>query len=71
MLLRATSPLLDGWTGEASISIHHPASSFGMPVLLIVSVSCDDSDCHRQYTYENLQDGNFMSPVDIGPPGIG
>ena len=35
MLLRATSPLLNDWTGEASISTRHPASSFGMPVLLI------------------------------------
>ena len=35
MLLRATSNLLDGWTGEAAITTRHPASSHGMPILLI------------------------------------
>ena len=34
MKLRATSPLLD-WTGEAAITIRHPASHYGMPILLI------------------------------------
>lgn len=34
MLLHATSPLAD-WSGEAAITTRHPASSFGMPVLLI------------------------------------
>jgi len=35
MLLRATSHLLDGWTGEAAISTRHPASTHGRPVLII------------------------------------
>jgi hypothetical protein len=35
MLLKATSPLLDGWTGEAIITTEHPTSSYGLPVLLI------------------------------------
>ena len=34
MLLHATSPL-SKWSGEATITTRHPASSFGMPVLLI------------------------------------
>ena len=34
MMLRATSPFLS-WSGEATISTRHPASHYGMPVLLI------------------------------------
>ena len=34
MLLHATSPL-SKWSGEATITTQHPASAFGMPVLLI------------------------------------
>jgi len=35
MKLRATSPLLDDWTGEAEITTDHAASFFGKPVLVI------------------------------------
>lgn len=35
MLLHARSNLLDGWTGEATVTTRHPASSHGCPVLLI------------------------------------
>jgi len=35
MRLRATSPLLAGWTGEAAITTRHPLSCYGRPVLLI------------------------------------
>jgi hypothetical protein len=53
MKLRATSPLLD-WTGEAAISTRHPASHYGMPILLI-----DDEPVHPTKTdwagYEVLE----------------
>jgi len=35
MVLRATLPVFDGWTGEARIATEHPASSCDGPVLLI------------------------------------
>lgn len=35
MKLKATSPLLEGWQGEAIITADHPASSYGRPVLII------------------------------------
>ena len=35
MVLRATLPVFDGWTGEARIATEHPASCCGGPVLLI------------------------------------
>lgn len=35
MRLRAHSPLLDGWEGEADLSTNHSASSYGQPVLFI------------------------------------
>lgn len=35
MKLKATSPLLEGWEGEAKITTGHPASSYFRPVLVI------------------------------------
>lgn len=35
MLLRAKSRLLEGWTGEATVSTRHPAASYRSPMLLI------------------------------------
>ena len=35
MRLQATSPLLDGWQGEARITTDTAASPYGVPVLLI------------------------------------
>jgi len=35
MIIRATSPLLNGWTGEGMITTEHSASSYGFPVLLV------------------------------------
>ena len=35
MKLKSNNPMLSGWSGTARITTDHPASSYGIPILVI------------------------------------
>ena len=44
MKLKATSPLLNGWKGDAEITTNHSASSYGRAVLVIKGEAVGTAD---------------------------